>query len=1036
MKLNYQDFFSKTAPFNRLSTATIEQLATKVTAFRYRMGQPIMQRGKLVHQVSIVYQGQARILGYEPRTQAPTTLKLIGEGGVIGWVNALRGVACETAIASTEAICLNLTTQEFLTLLQENSVLKQEFGDRCSLTESYELLGHYFSQKAKVNGNLKDIVHAAMEQVEVKNLSPGFYGENSPEQAVLRKSDKLWFVSGGGSLVACPPRTQLDLEQKEHLEVKGIQPARLVGFAETSWENILAKEPEPVEPPPSEVIPDPFAETSAGNGNGNGASNGVKKLIAPRPDSAPEPEEDIPYAPVEIVGLTPEKTEEERRNLKYPVIRGKGEKEGAIACFQMLAQYFSMRFKGDVIRRVASDQLQRYGTLSIPICGAITELMGLNAQLLKMPIQTVTRITVPAMVKWRDGLAIIYEVSDREIIVATPEMGLVKRSPQDFLTGWGDEEGLVEVLLLKKGKYTPEERFGLNWFIPSIKKYKWVLIEVLLASFLFQLFALANPLIIQQIIDKVITQQSSDTLQVYGALLLIFAIAEGILGFVRTSLFVDTTNRIDMTLGSEIIDHLFRLPLQYFERRPVGEISTRVGELEKIRSFLTGTALTVVLDAVFSVVYIFVMVWYSPLLTAVSLGVIPIFMLTTLIFSPIIRKQLRTKAEKNASSQSYLVEVMTGVQTVKAQNIELRSRWKWQEKYAAYVSAGFNTVVTSTASSSISNFLNKLSGLLVLWVGTSLVLKGPEEGITLGQLIAFRIIAGYVTSPILRLTQLWQNFQDTAISLERLADIVDHPQEGEEDRDNIPMPLVKGEVVYENISFRFKKHGPLNLNNVSLIFPAGTFVAIVGESGAGKSTLTKLLSRLYEPESGRILVDGYDVNKVELYSLRRQIGVVPQETLLFEGTVQDNIALTNPEAEPEEIEYAAKVAAAHDFIMESLPNGYNTQVGERGSALSGGQKQRIAIARSVLQRPQILVLDEATSALDYLTERKVCSNLKAAFDDTTVFFITHRLDTIKDADMIILMHEGTLGEQGTHHELMALRGRYYSLYQQQSRGDS
>ncbi|MGB2927269.1 MAG: peptidase domain-containing ABC transporter, partial [Limnothrix sp.] len=1017
MKLSYQEFLSKTAPFNCLSPAALDQLSGKVTAFRYRMGQPILQRGKLLHQISIIYQGQVRVLGYDPRTQAPMTLRLLCEGGVLGWVNAVRSVACETAIASTEAICLNLTSQEFLEIVHESPELQSEFWDRCSITETFDLLGYYFSQKAKVNGNLKNIVHSAQEQAEVCHLSPGHYAADSPEKASLNNSNKLWFVSGGGSLVACPPRSYLDLEALDTLEVKGIQPARLIGFSEASWTHLLEDVPVESEPPePAEVLttlPDPFDESLA---------------IAP----AEPPEEDIPYAPVEIVGLVPEKTADSGQSKRYPFVKAQGTAGTAIACFQMLAKYFGMRFKGDVIRRVVAEQLQRYGTLSLPIGGAIAELMGLNAQLIKIPIRTVTRLTVPVMVKWRDNLVILYEVSDKEITIAVPEIGLVKRSPADFIEGWGDETGQVEVLLIKKAKYTPEERFGLNWFIPSIKKYKWVLIEVLIASFLVQLFALANPLVIQQIIDKVIVQQSPDTLQVYGILLLIFAIAEGILGFVRTNLFVDTTNRIDMTLGSEIIDHLFRLPLPYFEKRPVGEISTRVGELEKIRSFLTGTALTVVLDAVFSLVYIFVMIWYSPLLTLVALSVIPVFVVTTLIFSPIIRKQLRIKAEKNAQSQSYLVEVMTGVQTVKAQNIELRSRWKWQEKYAGYVSAGFNTVVTSTASSSISNFLNKLSGLLVLWVGTSLVLKGPEV-LTLGQLIAFRIIAGYVTSPILRLTQLWQNFQDTAISLERLADIVDHPQEGEDDRDNIPMPLIKGEVIYENISFRFKKHGALNLNNVNLVFPAGTFVAIVGQSGAGKSTLTKLLSRLYEPEAGRILVDGYDVNKVELYSLRRQVGVVPQETLLFEGSIQDNIALTNPEAEPEEIEYAAKVAAAHDFIMQDLPNGYNTQVGERGSSLSGGQKQRIAIARSVLQRPQILVLDEATSALDYLTERQVCNNLKEAFHKTTVFFITHRLDTIKDADTIIMMHEGALAEQGTHHELMALQGRYYSLYQQQNR---
>ena len=357
----------------------------------------------------------------------------------------------------------------------------------------------------------------------------------------------------------------------------------------------------------------------------------------------------------------------------------------------------------------------------------------------------------------------------------------------------------------------------------------------------------------------------------------------------------------------------------------------------------------------------------------------------------------------------------------------MRSRWQWQERYARYVAEGFQTVMTSTLAGSFSHFFNQLSGLLVLWVGAALVLDGK---LTLGQLIAFRIISSYVTSPILRLTQLWQNFQETGLSLERLADIVDTPQEAELDRQNIPMPLIKGTVTYENLAFRFNPHGALQLYNVNLEFPAGTFVALVGESGAGKSTITKLLARLYEPESGRILIDGYDINKVELYSLRRQIGMVPQETLLFDGTVQENIALTNPDATVEEIVSAAKTAAAHEFIM-TLPNGYNTRVGERGASLSGGQRQRVAIARSVLQRPQILILDEATSALDYNTERQVCLNLKEAFKDHTVFFITHRLASIKSADIIVMMDKGTVAEEGTHEELMAKKGLYYTLYKQQ-----
>jgi ATP-binding cassette subfamily B protein len=393
-----------------------------------------------------------------------------------------------------------------------------------------------------------------------------------------------------------------------------------------------------------------------------------------------------------------------------------------------------------------------------------------------------------------------------------------------------------------------------------------------------------------------------------------------------------------------------------------------------------------------------------------------------------VRQQLRTKAERQAETQSYLVEVLSGISTVKAQNIELRSRWKWQERYARYVSEGFQNVLTSTAASSASNFLNKLSGLLVLWVGAYLVLAGE---LTLGQLIAFRIIAGYVTGPLLRLAQIWQNFQSTALSLERLSDIVDSQQEAdEEDRNNIPLPTVQGAVKYENVSFRFATTGPLQLNNINLEIPAGKFVGIVGQSGSGKSTLTKLLPRLYDADSGRILVDGYDISKVELYSLRRQIGIVPQETLLFDGTVQENIALTNPDASSEEIIEAARIAVAHEFIM-TLPNGYNTRVGERGSSLSGGQRQRIAIARTVLHSPQLLILDEATSALDYDSERQVCLNLAQAYQGRTVFFITHRLSTIRNSDVILMMDKGAIVEQGTHEDLMAQKGRYYCLYRQQ-----
>ena len=629
---------------------------------------------------------------------------------------------------------------------------------------------------------------------------------------------------------------------------------------------------------------------------------------------------------------------------------------------------------------------------------------------------------------WNGGFALVQLSNAEGLVLASPRDGWVELSPEQIEAQF--PEG-IEMLLLERSNSTPEQRFGFSWFWPALRRYRGLLLQVLLASFVVKLFGLANPLLIQVIIDKVISQRSLDTLQVLGIALVVVTLMEGVIGSLRTFLFSETTNRIDLRLGSEVIDHLLRLPLSYFDRRPVGELGTRIAEMEKIRNFLTGQALTTVLDAAFSVIYIVVMVFYSWLLTLIALCVLPIQVGLTLLGAPLFRRQYRDAANQNARTQSHLVEVLSGIQTVKAQNVEMISRWKWQDFYSQYIARTFEKTITGTALTETSQVLQKLSQLLVLWVGASLVLKGE---LSLGQLIAFRIISGYVTQPMLRLSGIWQNIQELKVSFERLADVVDTPEESNlDDKQKIPLPPVDGRVVFENVSFAFPGTSTQVLQNISLDVPAGMFVGIVGQSGSGKSTLTKLLSRLYAPSQGRVLMDGYDIDKVELYSLRRQIGIVPQEPLLFSGTVAENIALTDPDATSDSIVEAATLACAHEFIME-LPSGYSTNVGERGAGLSGGQRQRIALARTLLSRPKMLVLDEATSALDYDTERRVCNNLLENLRHCTVFFITHRLSTIRRADQIVMMHQGAVVEIGTHDELIARKGRYFALYRQQEAG--
>ncbi|MEM1255129.1 MAG: peptidase domain-containing ABC transporter [Cyanobacteria bacterium P01_H01_bin.21] len=979
---------SDTEPFNRLPAEVVQTLADQSQLLRYRMGQPILRRETMPHQVVVIKEGQVRLLGYDPYTKNPITLKLLGPGDILGLAGPARGVACESAIASTEIVAAALPVATIKQLLANYPSFADAVQSRCYLAELFEILSNYFGKQAHNAGNIAELTATIRTQGAVVKEVPA-----GPLKYSDLDSQKLWFISRGN--VAFHEQGGQLSPTMASTEVQSANGARLLGIPYA----VMAAQ---VETKATEVLDtDPW-------------------------DGADARTADIPYADAlpQDAGVSADVS-----NQVYPHIRARGDIDALVACYEMLAKHFGMPFKRDVVRRVLVNQKARLGQVSLPACGAVADMLGLKPQLAKVPASAIGRLPKIALIKWRDSYAILYETSAKQYVIACPEdREIVRHSPQAFEEIWGAEG---EILLLETTAQTPQQRFGLSWFVPSLQKYKWVLVEVLAASFFYQIFGLANPLMIQVIIDRVIVQQSVDTLHVLGIFLVIVAVFEAILGSLRTYLFVDTTNRIDMTLASQTIDHLLRLPLKYFDRRPVGELSSRVNELENIRQFLTGTALTVVLDAVFSVVYIVVMLIYSVKLTLVSLATIPLFLGLTFFVSPIVRRQLRAKAEQNAKTQSFLVEALSGIQTVKAQNIELNTRWKWQDRYSRYVSDGFKTVLTSTTASSASNFLNKLSGLLVLWFGAFLVLEGD---LTLGELIAFRIIAGYVTQPLLRLTQLWQNFQETALSLERLSDIIDHPQEQEEEqRSQIPMPDIKGHVRYENLSFRFGASGPLQLSNINVEFPAGQFVGLVGQSGSGKSTMMKLLPRLYAPNSGRILIDNYDINKVELYSLRRQVGIVPQDSLLFEGTIQENIALTNPEATTEEVIQVAKIACCHDFIM-GLAVGYNTRVGERGSSLSGGQRQRIAIARTILQNPRLLILDEATSALDYDTEAQVSANLMKWAKGRTVFFITHRLGALRTADNILVMDQGSIVEEGTHDELLNLKGRYYCLHQQQGNG--
>ena len=571
------------------------------------------------------------------------------------------------------------------------------------------------------------------------------------------------------------------------------------------------------------------------------------------------------------------------------------------------------------------------------------------------------------------------------------------------------------------------KKFGIGWFLPVVLRFKKHLAEVFVGSFFLQAFGLITPLFSQVIIDKVLVHKGLSTLDILVLGLVIINVFEMILSVTRTYLFSHTTNRVDVILGSKLFRHLLALPLPYFEARTVGVTIARVRELETIRSFITGTALTVVLDLLFTVVFIAVMFFYSPKLTLISLLAMPFFIALSVLVTPVLRERLNRKFACNAESQSYLVEMVTGIQTVKSLAIEPQLNGRWEGVLANYVRASFRAGFLGALASSVAQLIQKSSGLAVLWFGARMVMQGE---FTVGQLIAFQMLAGRVTEPILRLATLWQDFQQVRLSIERLGDILNFPAEPDSSPGRSSSGRIQGKVEFENVGFRYRLDGPPVLEEIRLTVEPGSTVGIVGRSGSGKSTLTKLVQRFYVPTVGRLMIDGVDLAQVDPAWLRRQTGVVLQENFLFAGSVRDNIAAVDTAASLDRVIAAAKLAGAHDFILE-LPEGYDTQVGERGASLSGGQRQRIAIARTLMTDPRILIFDEATSALDYESERIIQKNLRGICRGRTVFIIAHRLSTIRGADVIVVMDRGRIVERGTHDELMDKNGLYRFLDRQQ-----
>jgi ATP-binding cassette, subfamily B, bacterial HlyB/CyaB len=679
---------------------------------------------------------------------------------------------------------------------------------------------------------------------------------------------------------------------------------------------------------------------------------------------------------------------------------------------------------------VDAEQLRhRFGTgapIGIPEMLRCAKDFGLKARAVTTHWPRLSRISLPAIGEHREGgFFLLAKVAEDRVLIHDPKRDQPVVMERDELeTVWN---GRLVLFTRRVGLSDLTRRFDIGWFLQAMHKYRRLLGEVLVASLFLQVFALVSPLFFQVVIDKVLVHRGLTTLDVLVVGLVAVSVFEAVLAGLRTYVFSHTTNRIDVELGARLFRHLMALPLAYFESRRAGDSVARVRELENIRNFLTGSALTLVVDLVFTFVFMAVMLYYSPLLTVVVLAAFPLYIGLSAGLAPVFRRRLDEKFERGAENQAFLVESITGVETLKAMAVEPHMQRRWEEQLAGYVQASFRVTNLGNWGSQSIQLISKISTAAILYFGARLVMDGA---LTVGELVAFNMLASRMTQPVLRLAQIWQDFHQARLSIDRLGDILNTHPETALVPTRSALPAIRGTIEFDHVFFRYRPDGPEILHDICLQVPPGQVVGIVGSSGSGKSTLARLVQRLYVPERGRVLVDGADLALIDVAWLRRQIGVVLQENVLFNRSVRDNIALAAPSMPMEQVVAAADLAGAHEFILE-LPHGYDTPVGERGVLLSGGQRQRIAIARALATNPRILIFDEATSALDYESERIIHANMRRICAGRTVFIIAHRLSTVRQVHRIITVERGRIVEDGSHDELLRVGGRYAMLHRAQ-----
>ena len=977
---------------NTLAETELKQLAKKIKILEPNPGEPFWSSKSSSPGVYLILKGKVRLLDQQDNLVAS-----LSEGMMLGQISLfpLEKLQNHAARASWESKLAYLSLAELRRYLFPGSGLLRHLHHQ-ALTWDLLLLCNYHS--ANNRQEIQDLL-AALPRLELRQLATGELDPDILKQHLLILREGTIVHSSGLKLISGYPYQGADLPQNGAWLIA--QPVELF---------TLASKPQTTSPVNSTVDIVPASSLK------------IKPKARPRRVATEKTAQQKLYFPSPKVKLSHWWQQLTRR---YPFRRQHSGSDCGVACLVMIGEYWGKNFSITELRSVAN--VDRSGA-SIKGLIVAAEYLGFTPRPVKVDLSTLAKQKLPAIVHWRGNhYIVVYRVIRNKVLVSDPKIGRRTLTHHEFVKEWNGYTLLLTPTA--EFKAAPEAKRNVWKYFQLIKPHLLVLLEIVAASLMIQLLGLLTPVFTQVLLDRVVVQRSTSTLMAIGSGLIVFGLFGVAISSLRRYLLFHTANKLDLSLVVGFINHTFNLPLSYFETRYVGDITSRISENRKIRSFITGDAISTLLDVLSVFIYIGLMFWYSWTLSLLALAVIPVFAVTTFVFTPFLLRISRESFDARTRERRYLIQALKGVGTIKSMGVERNVRWRWEDLINESVRIDFSGKMLAERLQISTGIIQTLISQSTMIFGVWLVI---QEQLTIGQLIAFNMLVGNVVSPFQRLIGLWSQFQEILVAVERLDDVINSPVEQDLAAGNlIHLPSIRGNIRFEEVTFRYNIESEVNtIENLSFEIRPGQTVALVGRSGSGKTTIAKLLLGLYSPTQGKILVDGQDLSHVALNSLRKQTGVVDQNTFLFGGTIKENLTIAHPQATIAELKRACELAGAAEFV-DQFPLKFETQIGEGGGLLSGGQRQRLAIARALLGRPRLLILDEATSNLDAESEKIIQNNLDNILSNQTTLVIAHRLSTVRRADLILVLDRGLLVERGTHQELMAKQGQYYYLNQQQ-----